>query len=333
MFGFGINALLTMAAVSLLILAHEFGHFIAARAVGMRVEVFSIGFWKRLVGVKWRHTDYRISLIPLGGYVTVAGESPEEGKGKPYEFWSKSPGQRAIFIVGGVVMNFVLAILVFIIAFSIGVPFAAARVGQTVQGSPAWKAGIRHGDRIAAIGDVEAPVFSDITTTVVLSSAERVRVVVGRDGQTIRYALKPQYTEDVGYRYVGVTPMIEPVITGLQRIGKGDEARCPAQEAGLRLGDRIVGINGVEVASAWELERELTRYPAAAVPVTVRRNGGTVEATVLTQPTVRYVIGISGLTTRIDALQEGGMARRAGLRVGDRIIAVNGQFTPLGVAA
>ncbi|MFO8008330.1 MAG: RIP metalloprotease RseP [Candidatus Brocadiia bacterium] len=324
MFGFWINALLTVAAVSLLILAHEFGHFIMARAVGMRVEVFSIGFWKRLVGFKKGHTDYRISLIPLGGYVTVAGESPEEGEGKPYEFWSKSPGQRAVFIVGGVAMNFVLAILLFIIAFSIGVPFAAARVGQTVQGSPAWRAGIRHGDKISAIGDVEEPVFSDITSTVVLTNAERVRVVVQRDGQTVRYALKPQYTEDVGYRYVGVTPMMEPVITGLTRIG-GQDGRSPAQEAGLQLGDRVVSINGVEVASASDLQRELNRYPHSEVSITVRRGDRTVQTQLVTEPTERYVIGVSGLTTRIDSLQGDGMAQRAGLRVGDRISAVNGQ--------
>ncbi len=73
---------MTIIAVSMLILIHEFGHFVCAKAVGMRVEVFSIGFWKRLVGFKLGDTDYRISLIPLGGYVKVTGESPEEGRAR-----------------------------------------------------------------------------------------------------------------------------------------------------------------------------------------------------------------------------------------------------------
>ena len=194
---------LAAMAVSMLILVHEFGHFVCAKAVGMRVEVFSVGFWKRIVGFKIGDTDYRISLVPLGGYVKVSGESPEEGKGKPYEFWSKTPGQRALFIVGGVTMNVLMAMVLFIVAFAIGVPFTDARVGGVESGSPAWQAGIQPGDKIVRINGVRDPVYEDVIRQVALRSDSTVPIEVLRDGKLLAFSVEPKYDPDTGARSIG----------------------------------------------------------------------------------------------------------------------------------
>jgi len=321
-----VNILLTVAAVSLIILVHEFGHFLGARLVGMRVEVFSIGFWKRLIGFKKGHTDYRLSLIPLGGYLKVAGESPEEGEGKPYEFWSKSPGQRAVFIVGGIVMNLLLAAVLFIVAFWVGVPFTVAQVGTALQGDPAWRAGLQRGDRIVQIGDRRDPVFTDITMAVVLGGDEEVKMRVLRDGQELQYAMRPEYDEDMGFRFVGIVPPIEPIVTDYVEIG-GEGGRSPAREAGIKPGDRILAINGHRVETDQELKIELLRYPNSEVEILVRRGDEELTFQVLTEPLPRYVLGIAAATTTIEAVQPGAMADRAGLKAGDTIVQVNG--TPL----
>ncbi len=325
MFALGMNALLAVLAVSLLIVAHEFGHYIAARLVGMRVEVFSIGFWKRLFGFKVGHTDYRVSLIPFGGYLKVAGESPEEGSGEPYEFWSKSPGQRALFIVGGVTMNLVLALLLFIAAFTIGVPFTVAQVGQTMPGSPAWRAGLKEGDRIVAINGNRNPVFNDITRTAVLGDEGSVELQVRRDGRELNFSIEPEYNERAGLKLLGIVPPVEPVVTELVGIGPEGNRRCPAREAGVRLGDRILVVNGHPVENAGDVRRQVLKAPHRTVTLTVRRDGALESFQVELEPVRRRVIGISGMAPVAEALQQDGAADRAGLRAGDRIASVNGE--------
>jgi len=319
--GAPVNVALTIAAISVVILVHELGHFIAAKAVGMRVEIFSIGFWKKILCVKVGDTEYRLSLVPFGGYVKVSGESPEQGGGKPHEFWSKTPGQRAFFIVGGVMMNLVLALVLFIAAFAIGVPFTVAEVGRTSVGGAAWKAGLKPGDRIVAMGEKADPVFQDLRRSVALGGSDDVDLTVRRDGREITFELEPTYDKRIGMKMIGLEPPIEPVVTGLARLGK--DGRCPAQEAGIRIGDRILAINGVQVQTAQELYLELANYPHDPVELLVQRNGRTLPFLVVTEPTPHYLIGISALTSTIKSVEGAGMAEKLGLRVGDQVIAVN----------
>ncbi|MCD6415447.1 MAG: RIP metalloprotease RseP [Planctomycetes bacterium] len=318
-----LNMALAAFAIGALILAHEFGHFVGARLVGMRVEVFSIGFWKRIVGFKKGHTDYRISLVPLGGYLKVAGESPEESSGEPYEFWSKSPGRRAIFIIGGVTFSFLLGVVLFIVAFAVGVPFPVAQVGGTIPGSPAWRAGLAHGDEIVRIGDKSDLVFNDVTRAVVLGGQDRISLSVLQDGMERHFTLTAEYSEEAGRKQIGILPVREPVVTGLQKVGVED-ARCPAQEAGIQLGDRIVSVNGVKIESLTDLHNELLKHPPGELEVGVERKGQSLSFRVLTEPYPSYGIGVSGMSTVVEALQGAGPAEQMGLRVGDRIVAVAG---------
>jgi len=315
---------MAVIAVSLLIVVHEFGHLIAAKAVGMRVEVFAIGFWKKLIGVRVGETEYRICLIPLGGYVKVSGDDSAPGKAEPHEFWSKTPGQRALFVLGGVTMNLVLAVGLFIVAFAIGVPFTVGEVGRVLPGEPAWQAGLQAGDRIVAVDGMQNPTFEDLIRRVALGGKDQLYLHVERDGSLMDFAVAPRYHSGAGMRMIGVEPPVEPVVTKLTDVD-GQEDAGPAVEAGMRPGDVVLAIAGRPVATAFELDTELADFePGDEVELLIEREGQplTVRPRMVASP--QKGLGISGLTAVVEAVAAGGEAEQAGLRAGDRITALNG---------
>ncbi len=322
MFGSILSVFLAGIAVGLLILIHEAGHFFAAKAVGVRVEVFSIGFWKKIVSFQRGETEYRISIIPLGGYVKLAGESPEEATGEPDEFWSKTPGQRSLVFVAGVGMNMILALLGFIAAFAVGVPFTVAEIGSLQKSMPAWEAGMKVGDEIVRVNGVKDPDFQDVTRQVALKGLEEIPITVRRNQQRKTFTVAPEYDKSAGIRRIGFRPPMTPVVTGLLRV-KGEKGRCPAREAGIEMGDRILSVNGRKISAARELSEALRGKLNETVKVVFERDGKKMSANVKPATPPRYKIGISCVSTEITALQGDGMAKNAGLKVGDRITAVD----------
>ncbi|HNX98910.1 MAG TPA: site-2 protease family protein, partial [Candidatus Aminicenantes bacterium] len=147
-----------LIVLGVIVLVHEFGHYLAARLTHTRVEVFSFGFGKRLFGKRVGATDFRISLIPLGGYVRLAGEEDQDpDQARSDEFLSKNRGQRFLIMVMGAVMNMVLAVILITITHLGGIETDAYKldppvIGWVEPGSPAEKAGIQPGDRIERIG-------------------------------------------------------------------------------------------------------------------------------------------------------------------------------------
>jgi len=329
LFASSLDAALAVVAVSLLIVVHELGHLIAAKAVGMRVEAFAVGFWKKLIAFRIGETEYRLCLIPLGGYVQVSGESSVPGEGEPHEFWSKSPGQRALFILGGVTMNLVLALVLFIVAFAIGVPFTVGEVGMTFPGEPAWEAGVKAGDKILAAGQMQNPTFEDLTRAIVLDSSERIKLRVERQGRVLDFDVEPRYDKAVGLRVIGIAWPVEPVVSRFATVG-GEDGVSPAEEAGVELGDRIRAINGKPVETAFELQTELLNYPDDEIELLVERDGRSLSLRLHTEPVPQWAIGISGISSTVKALEGDGPAARLGLRQGDRVVAVNG--TPVASA-
>src|SRR5262245_54139374 len=156
------NFVLAALGIGLVIFIHELGHFLAAKAFKVRVEVFSLGFGPRLWGFTRKGTDYRIALVPVGGYVKMAGDTPgEESSGAPDELTSKSVGQRFVIFSAGVIMNMVLAVVLFPIAFAGGVSFPKPEVGSVDAGGPAWKAGLQPGDEIDRVSNRRIYGFQD----------------------------------------------------------------------------------------------------------------------------------------------------------------------------
>ncbi|HUV31299.1 MAG TPA: RIP metalloprotease RseP [Acidobacteriota bacterium] len=176
--------------LGVLIFIHELGHFIVAKRVGIRVDRFSLGFPPNIFTRKWGETEYCIGIIPLGGYVKMAGEHPDEHtRGTPEEFMSKSVGQRAMVIFAGPFMNYLLAILVLgAVLYFTGRPvFDDQRVlvGETVPGDPADRAGIATGDQILAVNGQQVHDFDSLRLRVNAHVGEPIEVSWIHEGDTI----------------------------------------------------------------------------------------------------------------------------------------------------
>src|SRR5271157_532122 len=168
------NSFWLIVVLAIMIVVHELGHFAAAKWFGVRVDVFSIGFGKRLAGFRRGVTDYRISALPLGGYVKMAGENPLESRsGAPDEFMSHPRWQRFVIAIAGPAMNILLAIAlltgVFMVHYERPVFLdQPAVVGWVLDNTPAARAGIEQGDRIVRIDGVHNPNWEDVVLKVMV---------------------------------------------------------------------------------------------------------------------------------------------------------------------
>lgn len=198
-------------AVSLLIIIHEAGHFLAARRFGMAVERFSVGFGPVLFSFKRGETEFALSALPLGGYVKIAGMAPGEAKGTPDPrlFANQSPGRRFLVILAGPAANYLAAILVawgLLATLGLRAPDPAPRLGQLVPGMPAEAAGLRAGDRVAAVAGKPVASWTDLVAELQRHPGEAITVEVvrgeGPSAQTLAIPITPK--DDGGVGRVGV---------------------------------------------------------------------------------------------------------------------------------
>jgi len=263
------------------VVLHEFGHFLVAKLFKIRVETFSVGFGPRLFGRKWGHTDYRVSAIPLGGYVKLGGDesnAPIEGSGAqdipPEEQYNLRPRwQRVLVAVAGPVMNIITAMAIpFAGAFVYGVPATPAPVVYYVQsGGAADQAGLKPGDRIISFNGSENPSWDAISGDALLSPGRPLPLIVNRNGSVIPLTITPatrtENGESAGYLefipdYGGL-----PVVVGEVKSGS------PAEAAGLKEGDRFLTIGGENVKSSAQVTEYIRSHDAQPIAITVERNG------------------------------------------------------------
>jgi regulator of sigma E protease len=263
--------------LGVLIFVHEGGHFLVAKLFGVRVLVFSLGFGKRLLGFRRGGTDYRVSLIPLGGYVRMAGDTPEEGRtGALDEFLSKPKWQRFLILVAGPTMNLLIAIA-FVAGLDMsGMPSTTMRpkIGEIIPNKPAAHAGLRAGDVIAAIDGEAVDDFDDVRLIVSTHAGTPLRVDYIRDGQR-RTAMLTPVAEQHEYGLVGIAgfyPFTEPVI--------GVDPGSPAARGGVRNGDRIIAVNGKAITQLSEATQLFAAAKEGPVTLLVERGGQRVNVTV-----------------------------------------------------
>lgn len=231
--------------LGVLIFCHEFGHFITAKAFGIRVFIFSFGFGQRLLGFKWGDTDCRLSLIPLGGYVKLEGEPDDfvsedvAEQGDERDFGTRPKWQRFVVYVAGPLMNGLLTILVLSTLYMIGFQVDASLydrpiIGAVDEASPAAAAGLRPGDEILAIDGKPQSTWEDARYNVLVRPDAALELLVRREGQEMRVSVRSGSTSSEKVGTIGVHPLV--------RIGTVLEGR-PAEEAGLRSDDAILSID------------------------------------------------------------------------------------------
>ncbi|MBM4042859.1 MAG: RIP metalloprotease RseP [Planctomycetes bacterium] len=306
---------LTILAFGLMIFVHELGHFLAAKLIRVRVDVFSFGFGPRLFGHKWGDTDYMVSAIPLGGYVKMAGgDEGEEAKGAPDEFVSKSPGQRTLVLVAGPLFSILFGIPLAMAMLIVGRDTPGSTVSYVAVGSPAWDAGVKYGDRITSLGSRPVATFEGLRQAIhECPYGEPLELVVEREGRNVTLSV----TRPKG-KLLGVHCTFP--LTTVRRA----EPDTPAAAAGLRKGDVVLEVNRQPVKSWLDFRRAILPNPDRSVELTIERGGE--RLAVPATPQGRDAPD-PGFTIRLPA--EVGFVRKGfpadgKLQVGDRITAVNG---------
>ncbi|MEI8350121.1 MAG: RIP metalloprotease RseP [Candidatus Omnitrophota bacterium] len=161
-----LNFLIFIAILSVLIIAHEFGHFLAARRNGVRVERFALGFGPALFKIKGKETDFLICLCPLGGYVKLAGESRNDSHGFDYEFFTKPIKAKIEIVLAGPLFNYFFAFILFWLIALLGFPYLDSVIGKVKEGYPAMQAGLKDGDRILAVNGKAVDNWTDMTSLI-----------------------------------------------------------------------------------------------------------------------------------------------------------------------
>jgi regulator of sigma E protease len=212
----GTSILSFIIVLGVLIFFHEFGHFLVARLFGVGVEKFSLGFGPRLIGKKVGITDYRISAIPLGGYVKMVGEEPDAEiapEDIALSFTHKHVAKRMLIVAAGPVFNILLAVLIFFSIFLISGTFVLKpSVGSVKQGSPAFAAGLEKGDLIIAINESEINSWDEMAEIINASKGQKLKLGVRRGESTRSFMLAPEqvttkniFGEDVQRYIIGIT--------------------------------------------------------------------------------------------------------------------------------
>jgi regulator of sigma E protease len=213
----GINIVSVVILLGVLIFVHEFGHFLMAKRAGVGVMKFSLGFGPRIIGKKIGETEYILSLIPLGGYVKLLGESPGEELSEEEDKRSflKQPVRKRIGIVAaGPVFNLLLAILIFTIVNVIGLPVLTAEIGNLQTDSAALSAGMKSGDKIVDVDGSAITKWDELSEIISQSKGKQLLITVHRDGQSLSLTVVPKlmkttnhFGETVEAYKIGVSPL------------------------------------------------------------------------------------------------------------------------------
>ncbi len=243
-----------LVVLGIMVLVHELGHFVVAKLCGVRVEVFSIGFGKRLFGFRRGDTDYRVSLLPLGGYVKMSGETPDaEHTGDPGEFSSHPRWQRILIGLAGPVANFLLALGLMTGFYMMHNEVEAfrsepAHIDFVSSHTPAANAGFQPGDLITSFDSAQHPTWEQVSVRSALDLGQTIAATVDRNGQSVALKMtipNPRDSDDFDLESIGFIPRMQ---NGPIRVAQ-IEAGMPAQSAGLKAGDQILSVDGIALHS------------------------------------------------------------------------------------
>ncbi len=278
--------------LGVLIFVHELGHYMMAKRLGVKVLTFSLGFGPKILKFRRGDTEYCISAIPLGGYVKMAGENPDDPRsGTSDEFLSKTKWERFQILIMGPAMNIALAVIVMALVMMQGAEVPAYQdqppvVGAVLPGSPADQVGIRRGDRILTIAGDAVDTWDSFFMGIGTRANREVAVTLLRGGQTQAVTVRPTPQTRFEVGDIGVLPDVNPSI---EAVTPGE----PAEKAGLKAGDVVIAVNGERVIIGRQLSEAISRNAGRAVELTIQRNGQ--EQRVSVTPEKRGDRGLIGI--------------------------------------
>ena len=339
------NTLIVVVGLGLVVFLHELGHFMAAKFCDVHVEAFSIGFGKAIPGChfKYGETTYKIGYIPLGGYVKMVGEGDnadsDEAEEDPRSFKNKSVYQRMLIISAGVIMNVILGISCFVVAYSHGVEETPGIIGFVGAGSPAWQAGIQGDTLLLSIGGIEKPTFPDIKTKVLSSSRGKVlnlHLMHSSDSASRDVDVIPKREEGELFPLIGIgetdqLTLVKPIKNEPVRVALNGSAADTARNAdnvGFQPGDRFIAMTDPDKPDTitdlspdkrdasgkkldfFEFRRRMQLLRDKTMVVRVERDGKKIDIPVAPEYT-RTLPGIRLQIGRITVLRNGSPATKA----------------------
>ncbi len=275
-----ISLLAFVVVIGFLIFVHEFGHFIVAKLLGIKVEVFSLGFGPRLAGKKWGETDYRLSLLFfLGGYVKMQGEEPdEELEGTDREFLSRSKWERFLVLIMGPLTNIIVAVVLMSFVYVMGINMPAYRggppkIGYVHEESPASRAGLNPGDFVMEVNGEKIENWGEFQSKVIINPGKSLNLKIKRDGKVIEREITPKSAGTYKIGNLGAQPPMRFKIDSVMR-------DLPAFSGGLKKGDIIKSINGENILHPARGVELFSEHPDKEITVTLLRRGEEIQKTI-----------------------------------------------------
>lgn len=284
---------------TIMVISHEFGHFIAAKITGIGVNRFSIGLGPKLFGFRSGGTEYVLSLVPLGGYVKMKGMDPGEIKGEKDEFFSKSILVRTFVVLSGPFLNLILAFIIyFFTVLSFGVDVIPGTNIESVNDNPLLNERVKKGDNIITLNNRNVRNWYEISK-ILEDKPDSLNFLIKRDDSL--FIINIQYKKDEGFPFV---PMIEPIVGIIEK-------NSPADNLGLKKGDRFLSINGKEIKSFEDMRMEVSVNPEKTLEIEWKRNGMIMKGEVV--PRKQKIqengktkeIGLLGVVAKTEKLQFG----------------------------
>jgi regulator of sigma E protease len=278
--------------LGVLIFVHELGHFMAAKRLGVRVLKFSLGFGPRVVGFRRGDTDYCLSAIPLGGFVKMAGENPDEARtGRPDEFLSRGKWERFQILIMGPLMNVALAVVLMAVVLMQGAEVPAFEdrapvVGAVEAGSPAERGGIRPQDRIVSVDGHATRTWEQFYVAIGSRARRAVPIALLREGRETMVEVVPNAETKYEVGDIGVLPDVHP---NVRAVTTGD----PAEKAGIKAGDVVVAVAGQTMTFSRQLSDTIAKHSGDPIAFTILRGGARQEISVT--PVKRGSRGVVGI--------------------------------------
>ena len=344
-----LETLQSVLGLGFVIFVHELGHFLVAKACGVKCEKFYLGFdvgGLKLCSFKWGETEYGIGALPLGGYVKMLGQDdnpgaasaeahrarasgdlPAEPTSDPHPAWdprsypAQSVPERMAIISAGVIMNVIFAILMASLAFGLGVREVASGTSAVRPGGAAWRAGLRTGDEIVAVGGTPVTVFKELQKKVTLGDLSKgVGFTVKRPGEEAVREVTLRPDTDGGAPMVGISGPLSLKLP--DDLGAGLPGSAGKTTPPLAGGDTVLAVDGVAIESHAQLVAFLARHRDQPVALTVERKGQSINVELPPRP--RTTLGMEMAPGAIQAVQDGSPAATAGMKPGDRLVSVDG---------